>query len=249
MLKCTAEGGYRKSPNRINSNTVACDSPSFDAQPFPKHGDRCADSATNQTQLYTDGTRFIRAFRPRHVSWDRRCRCTFHLQLDSVVFVSYKYKNPRHVQPAEYAANNRLLVSCIPSSATSPTSLIIRHTQLRSTFPCSQVRTNSPRPVTMAVLEPYRGGYYLWKYLPSVGAAAFFCILYVLATLAHVWRIWKTRLLFAIPFAVGGFSKPPCFLSPRLATTYLRGADTRPDLQWNSWDTRPGLPHTTRRAS
>ena len=58
----------------------------------------------------------------------------------------------------------------------------------------------------MAVLEPLRSGYYVWKYLPSIEAAAIFCIIWALATSAHIWKIWKTRGWFGIPFAVGGFS-------------------------------------------
>ncbi|KAH7376785.1 RTA1 like protein-domain-containing protein [Plectosphaerella cucumerina] len=57
----------------------------------------------------------------------------------------------------------------------------------------------------MAVLEPLKSGYYIWKYLPSVPAAAIFCVLFLVATMAHAWRIWKTRNWFCIAFAVGGF--------------------------------------------
>lgn len=71
----------------------------------------------------------------------------------------------------------------------------------------------------MAVLEPYKGGYYLWKYLPSIEAAAIFCIFWVLATLAHAWKIGKTHAWFGIPFAVGGFSMSPC---PPLAPSTCR---------------------------
>jgi len=58
----------------------------------------------------------------------------------------------------------------------------------------------------MAVLEPYKGGYYLWKYLPSIEAAAIVSVLWFLVTAAHVWKIWKTGARFSIPYAVGGFS-------------------------------------------
>ncbi len=71
----------------------------------------------------------------------------------------------------------------------------------------------------MAVLEPYRGGYFLWKYLPSVEAAAIFCVLWVLATFAYVWKIWKTRLWFGAPFAVGCFSLWPCPSTPQTSFT------------------------------
>jgi hypothetical protein len=61
--------------------------------------------------------------------------------------------------------------------------------------------------VDMAVLEPYKGGYYLWKYLPSIEAAAVFCVLFVAVTVSFCWRMYKTRTWFCIPFAIGGFSK------------------------------------------
>ncbi|POR31739.1 Uncharacterized protein TPAR_08065 [Tolypocladium paradoxum] len=56
----------------------------------------------------------------------------------------------------------------------------------------------------MAQLKPYRGGFYLWDYLPSLPAAIVFAILFGLATLFIVWRIVRTRTLFSIPFAIGG---------------------------------------------
>jgi hypothetical protein len=61
----------------------------------------------------------------------------------------------------------------------------------------------------MAVLEPYKGGYFLWKYLPSIEAATIVSVLWVLVTAAHVWKIWRMRAWFGIPFAVGGFSRSP----------------------------------------
>ncbi|KAK4235020.1 protein RTM1 [Achaetomium macrosporum] len=57
----------------------------------------------------------------------------------------------------------------------------------------------------MAVLEPYKHGYYLWKYLPSVPAAALFCVVFLIGTSLLIWRIWKTRTWMATPFAIGGF--------------------------------------------
>ncbi|KAF4853621.1 Protein RTM1 [Colletotrichum siamense] len=57
----------------------------------------------------------------------------------------------------------------------------------------------------MAVLEPFRGNYYLWKYLPSVPAAVIFCIIFLTTTFAYMWKIWKTRAWFCIPMAIGGY--------------------------------------------
>ncbi|OTA76883.1 hypothetical protein M434DRAFT_87886 [Hypoxylon sp. CO27-5] len=56
----------------------------------------------------------------------------------------------------------------------------------------------------MAQLEPYRGNYYLWRYLPSIPAAVIFAILFIVATGAHGFRLSKTRLWFCLPFVVGG---------------------------------------------
>ncbi|KAF2194558.1 RTA1 like protein [Zopfia rhizophila CBS 207.26] len=57
----------------------------------------------------------------------------------------------------------------------------------------------------MAQLEPYKGGFYLWNYLPSVPAAVIFILLFLAATAAISWRMYKTRTWFCVPFAVGGF--------------------------------------------
>ncbi|PLB40757.1 RTA1 domain-containing protein [Aspergillus candidus] len=56
----------------------------------------------------------------------------------------------------------------------------------------------------MAQLEPYKGTYYLWKYVPSIPAAVIFALLFLLPTLFHIWKICKTRARFCIPFAIGG---------------------------------------------
>ncbi|KAK3293856.1 RTA1 like protein-domain-containing protein [Chaetomium fimeti] len=55
----------------------------------------------------------------------------------------------------------------------------------------------------MAKLEPFRGDYYLWKYLPSIPAAVVFLLLYICATLAFSWRIWRTKTWFCTAFAIG----------------------------------------------
>lgn len=59
----------------------------------------------------------------------------------------------------------------------------------------------------MAQLQPYKGGYYLWLYVPSLAAAVIFLLCFLALTAAHCWRLWKTRAWFCIPFAVGGFCK------------------------------------------
>ena len=56
----------------------------------------------------------------------------------------------------------------------------------------------------MVQLLPLEGGYYLWKYLPSLPGAAVFCVLFAILTAAHTYRLYINRLWFCIPFAVGG---------------------------------------------
>ncbi|KAF5858503.1 hypothetical protein ETB97_004299 [Aspergillus alliaceus] len=56
----------------------------------------------------------------------------------------------------------------------------------------------------MAQLEPYRGNYYLWQYLPSVPAAVIFLLLFLSATIYHFWKIWRLRARFCLAFAIGG---------------------------------------------
>ncbi|KAF5878058.1 putative rta1 domain protein [Botrytis fragariae] len=56
----------------------------------------------------------------------------------------------------------------------------------------------------MAKLEPYRGDYYLWNYIPSIAAAVIFIILFILTTALHTWRMFKTKSWFCTAFCVGG---------------------------------------------
>lgn len=60
------------------------------------------------------------------------------------------------------------------------------------------------------MLEPYKGDYYLWHYLPSVLAAVIFLLVFLACTLALSWRSWKARVKFSIPFIIGTFCK--CWL-------------------------------------
>ncbi|KAL2811277.1 RTA1 like protein-domain-containing protein [Aspergillus granulosus] len=56
----------------------------------------------------------------------------------------------------------------------------------------------------MAKLEPFRGDYYLWEYVPSIAASIIFLVLFLIPTLFHTWKAWKTRARFCIPFCIGG---------------------------------------------
>lgn len=65
----------------------------------------------------------------------------------------------------------------------------------------------------MVALETYNG-HYLWQYLPSrpggIAAAAVFGIL----TLGHLFRMFRHRMWFCIPFVVGGICKSDASLGP-----------------------------------
>jgi hypothetical protein len=56
-------------------------------------------------------------------------------------------------------------------------------------------------------VEPTKGGYYLWRYSPSVPAAVIFLLLFMGAFLFISWKIRKTRAFFCIVFAIGCFRK------------------------------------------
>ncbi|KAI6780658.1 DUF300 domain protein [Emericellopsis cladophorae] len=56
----------------------------------------------------------------------------------------------------------------------------------------------------MPQLEPYKGDYYLWKYLPNLPVCIVFGVLFILITTAHIWRMVKARLWFCSPFIFGG---------------------------------------------
>ncbi|KAK6511285.1 hypothetical protein TWF481_000206 [Arthrobotrys musiformis] len=51
---------------------------------------------------------------------------------------------------------------------------------------------------------PGRPNVYLWKYLPSIPAAAIFLVLFAVVTIFHLWRSVRARVWFCIPFAIGG---------------------------------------------
>lgn len=61
----------------------------------------------------------------------------------------------------------------------------------------------------MAVLEPTKGGYYLWNYLPSVPGAVIFLLLFLAMTGLVSWRMFQTKTWFCTSFAIGGFCESP----------------------------------------
>ncbi|KAJ5640163.1 RTA1 like protein [Penicillium longicatenatum] len=56
----------------------------------------------------------------------------------------------------------------------------------------------------MAKLQSLKSGYYVWQYVPSMAAAIIFLILFLLATVFHFWKIFRTRVRFTLPFTIGG---------------------------------------------
>ncbi|KAL4791292.1 putative RTA1 domain protein [Aspergillus venezuelensis] len=56
----------------------------------------------------------------------------------------------------------------------------------------------------MAKLVPLKSGYYVWKYVPSIVAAIIFLILFSIVTVCHFWKMWRSKIRFTLPFAIGG---------------------------------------------
>ncbi|KAJ0423196.1 RTA1-domain-containing protein [Aspergillus carlsbadensis] len=56
----------------------------------------------------------------------------------------------------------------------------------------------------MSQLVPLKSGYYVWKYVPSIVAAVIFLILFSNVTVYHFWKMWRSRIRFTLPFAIGG---------------------------------------------
>ncbi|KAH7014748.1 RTA1 like protein-domain-containing protein [Ilyonectria destructans] len=52
-------------------------------------------------------------------------------------------------------------------------------------------------------VDPTKGGYYIWRYLPNKGASVVFLLLFLTAFIFMCWKIWKTRVRFCIVFAIG----------------------------------------------
>ncbi|OTB04463.1 hypothetical protein M426DRAFT_73448 [Hypoxylon sp. CI-4A] len=71
----------------------------------------------------------------------------------------------------------------------------------------------------MSELKPYKGGYYLWKYVPSRPLAIIFGILFIIATIGHSWRLFRTRLWFCIPMVLGGIMEMAGYFTRAKAST------------------------------
>ncbi|KAG4439994.1 hypothetical protein IFR05_004508 [Cadophora sp. M221] len=53
----------------------------------------------------------------------------------------------------------------------------------------------------MAGLKPLQSGYFIWKYLPSLPAAAIFALLFLAITAAHSWKSTKLAFVELIGYA------------------------------------------------
>ncbi|KAF2012065.1 RTA1-domain-containing protein [Aaosphaeria arxii CBS 175.79] len=54
-------------------------------------------------------------------------------------------------------------------------------------------------------LLPYKGDFYLWKYVPSMAAAVIFLILFLIASAMHTWKMYRQRMWFCVCFVIGGY--------------------------------------------
>ncbi|KAI9150325.1 Protein RTA1 [Paramyrothecium foliicola] len=68
--------------------------------------------------------------------------------------------------------------------------------------------------------KPFRGDFYLWKYVPSMAAAVIFIVLFLILSLAHTWKMIKMHMWFCLPFVIGGYSKASSITvsGPRILT-------------------------------
>jgi hypothetical protein len=56
-------------------------------------------------------------------------------------------------------------------------------------------------------LKPFKGDFFLWKYVPPVPAAVIFVIIFLVLSIAHTWKMWQRRVWFCLPFVIGGYRK------------------------------------------
>ncbi|KAJ4212404.1 hypothetical protein NW759_011792 [Fusarium solani] len=56
----------------------------------------------------------------------------------------------------------------------------------------------------MPTLQKYKGLVYLWQYVPSLPGSIIFTALFTIITVAHGWKMFRTRLWFCTPFFIGG---------------------------------------------
>lgn len=89
--------------------------------------------------------------------------------------------------------------------ATSPGTVILP--ELSNKTATRQVKPDMANSMTDPIpgVEPTKGGYYLWRYLPNKGAAVLFLLLFLASFFYISWKIYKTKARFCNVFAVGCF--------------------------------------------
>ncbi|KAF2114333.1 RTA1 like protein-domain-containing protein [Lophiotrema nucula] len=70
----------------------------------------------------------------------------------------------------------------------------------------------------MPTLDKYLGKVYLWHYIPSLPAAIVMASLFAIITTAHFWKMWRTRMWFCAPFAIGGLLEVIGYITRAFAT-------------------------------
>jgi hypothetical protein len=58
----------------------------------------------------------------------------------------------------------------------------------------------------VAELKPLKGGYYLWKYVPSLPLSVIAIILWLTIGGFLTWKMWRTRTWFCTYLIMGTFS-------------------------------------------
>ncbi|EED12989.1 DUF300 domain protein, putative [Talaromyces stipitatus ATCC 10500] len=65
----------------------------------------------------------------------------------------------------------------------------------------------------MPTLEPYKGDYYLWNYVPSLPAAVAFTAVFSFLTTMHTWKMVTTKSWFCLAFVIGGLCEVVGYLA------------------------------------
>lgn len=95
----------------------------------------------------------------------------------------------------------------IPSNSYFQRFLFYLHIRRLQTLGLNRIKLAKHHNTKMAVLQPYKGTYYLWAYLPSTAASITFLLLFLIATVLNFWNIFKRRSWFCLPFAIGCLCK------------------------------------------
>jgi hypothetical protein len=86
----------------------------------------------------------------------------------------------------------------------------------------------------MPTLEKYLGKVYIWHYVPNLPAAIAFAAIFSVATLAHTWKMLRTRTWICLPFVVGGIctsSSTPHHQPSQFSLIQCRAAQLTPPVE------------------